>query len=112
MRVSPIMKPTTSAGSIASRCPVSDSAPNKSSRNSLGAVAQFRSLVEQISELHKKGIEVILVSSGAIVFGMGEINARYRPGDVASLQALAAIGQTVLMDTYGDLFKKSKIKYL
>lgn len=72
--------------------------------------ARLRSLVEQISELRKKKIDVILVSSGAIVLGMGEVRAQYRPGDVASLQALAAIGQTVLMRTYAELFKKSKTK--
>jgi len=68
--------------------------------------ARLRSLVEQISALRKKNIEVVLVSSGAIVLGMGEVNVRYRPSDVASLQALAAIGQTVLMRTYASLFKK------
>ena len=72
--------------------------------------AHLRSLVEQISALNKKKIEVVLVSSGAIVLGMGELNARYRPGDLASLQALAAIGQTVLMRTYSELFKKTKTK--
>ncbi len=72
--------------------------------------ARLRSLVEQISQVRKKKIEVILVSSGAIVFGMGELNTRHRPADVASLQALAAIGQTVLMRTYSELFRKTKLK--
>lgn len=68
--------------------------------------AQLRSLVWQISQVRQRGIDVVLVSSGAIVLGMGELDARYRPGDMATLQALAAIGQTVLMRTYGELFKK------
>ncbi len=72
--------------------------------------ARLRSLIEQISRVTKKGIDVVLVSSGAIVLGMGEVNARCRPGDLASLQALAAIGQTVLMRTYSELFKKNKIR--
>jgi len=70
--------------------------------------AQFRSLVDQISLLRKRGIDVVLVSSGAIVLGMGELKLRSRPGDLASLQALAAIGQTILMRTYSELFKKVK----
>jgi glutamate 5-kinase len=72
--------------------------------------ARLRSLTEQISRAAKNGVEVVLVSSGAIVLGMGELNLRARPSDLASLQALAAIGQTVLMRTYSELFKKSKLK--
>ncbi len=71
--------------------------------------ALLRSLVAQIRALQQQSIEVILVSSGAIVLGMGEQNLKYRPGDVASLQALAAIGQMVLMRTYADLFKPKKM---
>ncbi len=67
--------------------------------------AGLRSLVNQISALNKKGIEVVLVSSGAIVLGMGELGLKSRPTDLASLQALAAIGQTVLMKTYSDAAK-------
>lgn len=72
--------------------------------------AQLRSLVGQMSILNKKGIEVVLVSSGAIVLGMGELKLKTRPSDLASLQALAAIGQAVLMKTYSDFFKKAKAK--
>ncbi|HOY10227.1 MAG TPA: glutamate 5-kinase [Candidatus Omnitrophota bacterium] len=71
--------------------------------------ALLKTLVSQIGLLHKRGVEVILVSSGAIVLGMGEQQLRVRPGDVSSLQALAAIGQLVLMRTYADLFKPEKI---
>jgi len=70
--------------------------------------AHLNSLVAQICALNKKNIEVVLVSSGAIVLGMGEMNSRVRPSDLASLQALAAIGQTVLMRKYNELFKKVK----
>ena len=72
--------------------------------------AQLRSLVGQMSALTKNGIEVVLVSSGAIVLGMGELGIKARPSDLASLQALAAVGQAVLMKTYSDLFKKAKAK--
>lgn len=70
--------------------------------------AHLRSLVEQICTLGRQGIEVILVSSGAIVLGMGEVNETKRPSALASLQALAAIGQTVLMRMYTDFFKDNK----
>lgn len=67
------------------------------------------SLVNQIGKLHERGIEVVLVSSGAIVLGMGVLNLRERPKDLAGLQALAAIGQTVLMSTYRELFQQAKV---
>ena len=70
--------------------------------------ARLRDLVRQIVELRARGIEVVLVSSGAIVLGMGQFKEYKRPTDLASLQACAAIGQTVLMQSYIQLFKKFK----
>ena len=66
----------------------------------------LKSLVKQICDLKDKGIEVILVSSGAIALGLGELHERVRPTDTPSLQAAAAVGQALLMRRYGDLFKK------
>lgn len=71
-------------------------------------VAQLRSLVEQICKVQKKGIDVVLVSSGAIVLGMGELSKKLRPADLSSLQAISAVGQTVLMNKYDEFFKKNK----
>jgi len=73
-------------------------------------MAHLRSLVGQIASLRKKNIDVILVSSGAIVLGMGELNHSTRTSELSSLQALAAIGQTVLMRKYNELFKKNRQK--
>ena len=72
--------------------------------------ARLGSLAQQIGHLRRAGIDVILVSSGAIVLGMGELQEKFRPSDLPSLQASAAIGQTKLMQTYVELFKKNKIK--
>lgn len=72
--------------------------------------AILSSLVSQISWISHQNKQVVLVSSGAIVLGMGELNERIRPVDLASLQARAAIGQAVLMRMYSDLFKKNKSK--
>jgi len=71
--------------------------------------ARLRSLAQQIHQLRQRNIDVVLVSSGAIVLGMGELKMPHRPGDVSSLQALAAIGQTLLMRVYAELFKKFKM---
>ena len=72
-------------------------------------VAQLRSLVRQICEVQRKGVEVILVSSGAIVLGMGLLRKKIRPADLASLQAVSAVGQTELMNKYNDFFKTHKV---
>lgn len=65
------------------------------------------SLVEQICKLNSRGVEVVLVSSGAIILGMAELAEQRRPNGLASLQARAAIGQGVLMGTYSSLFMAS-----
>lgn len=53
-------------------------------------------------------MDVVLVSSGAIVLGLGELKKRTRSVDLAFLQAAAAVGQTILMRVYSDLFKENK----
>ncbi len=71
--------------------------------------AHLKSLVEQICQVQNQGVEVVLVSSGAIVFGMGEMNQKVRPSHLSGMQALAAIGQGVLMKKYKELFNKHKV---
>ncbi len=61
-------------------------------------------LTKEIVELKRRGKEVILVSSGAISAGMGKLSLRQRPRDVKLLQATAAVGQNVLMNTYDRYF--------
>ena len=69
------------------------------------------SLAKQISHLYKKvGVEVILVSSGAIALGMGELGETKRSADLGALQARAAIGQALLMLHYIESFKKVSLK--
>jgi len=68
----------------------------------------LKSLCDQISFIQSKGVDVIVVSSGAIVLGMGELGDRERPKELAALQARAAIGQNALMRVFTDLFKKHK----
>ncbi len=72
--------------------------------------ARLRSLIEQMANAQRQGIEVVFVSSGAIVLGMGEMKMKRRPSDITQLQSLAAIGQTVLMRIYSQLFSRVKTK--
>ncbi|MBF0486389.1 MAG: glutamate 5-kinase [Candidatus Omnitrophica bacterium] len=70
--------------------------------------ASLCSLVDQACDLRDQGIEVVLVSSGAIALGVGEMGEKVRPSDTPSLQAAAAIGQAMLMRLYCDCFKARK----
>ena len=64
----------------------------------------MRMLVEQIYLLREKGVEVVLVTSGAIAAGVGKLSLKKKPMDIAKKQALAAIGQPSLIKTYEQLF--------
>ncbi len=67
-------------------------------------------IVSHINELIQiEGKGIVIVSSGAIALGMDIMNLKSRPKDLPSLQAAAAIGQNVLMDSYSNYFKKFKI---
>jgi glutamate 5-kinase len=71
---------------------------------------QLSALLRQIGRLRKTGIEVVLVSSGAIALGMGELGESKRSTELAQLQARAAIGQAALMRLYSELFRRVSLK--
>ena len=54
----------------------------------------------QIAGLRRAGTEVIVVTSGAIGLGMGRLGLAKRPREVTKKQACAAIGQSLLMQTW------------
>jgi glutamate 5-kinase len=64
----------------------------------------LRSLASQIAELRRRGVEVMIVSSGAVAAGMAEMSLAERPKAVAEIQALAAIGQSQLMRRWHEAF--------
>jgi len=57
-------------------------------------------LAEEVHQLCVGGRKVVLVSSGAVGAGMGRLGLDARPKDLARLQAVAAIGQSKLIETY------------
>lgn len=69
----------------------------------------LKSLVAQIAELHKKGYEILMVSSGAVGAGVEALGMKERPKNVPDLQMCAAVGQARLMSHYEDLFSAEKI---
>lgn len=66
---------------------------------------QIKGLAGQVVELKKMGYCVVVVSSGAIGSGMGELGIEKRPGTLPELQAVAAIGQSKLISMYDACFK-------
>jgi glutamate 5-kinase len=62
--------------------------------------------VAQMAALQQRGIEVVLVSSGAVAEGMARLGWKTRPSALHELQAAAAIGQMGLVQNYETEFKK------
>jgi len=61
-------------------------------------------LVREIADLQNAGKEIIFVSSGAIAAGMNKLGIKIKPQTIPQNQALAAIGQGVLMHIYEKFF--------
>ena len=57
-------------------------------------------LAEQIHQVIVSGRKVALVSSGAVGSGMGRLGLKTRPTDLPHLQAVAAVGQSLLVEAY------------
>ncbi|WP_447956943.1 glutamate 5-kinase [Vreelandella sp. EE7] len=62
--------------------------------------------VDQIAELQSRGVEVVLVSSGAVAAGMVRLGWQARPTAVHELQAAAAVGQNGLTQCYEQHFAR------
>jgi len=65
--------------------------------------------VKEIAKLHKKGHDIVIVSSGAVAAGMETEKLEKRPKDTLKLQLLSGEGQIKLMKYYQDLFNKYRI---
>lgn len=61
-------------------------------------------LIRELADLHNAGKEIIFVSSGAIAAGIGKMGMTEKPETIPENQALAAIGQGVLMHIYEKFF--------
>jgi glutamate 5-kinase len=72
--------------------------------------AFINGLTDNIAQLLTKGTEVILVSSGAIAAGFKKIGLPAKPTAIPQKQAVAAIGQTTLMQNYEQAFDRHGVK--
>ncbi len=72
-------------------------------------ITRISALVDQVAALHQQGIEVILISSGAVAAGKSTITAHKTKDTVDERQLYAAVGQAKLMNYYWDLFREHGI---
>ncbi|MBE3092096.1 MAG: glutamate 5-kinase [Candidatus Hydromicrobium sp.] len=70
----------------------------------------MKRFVNEVSSLIKRGMEVIIVTSGAIAAGLENLNIKKKPEDITLFQAAASIGQVELMRLYSNLFLTSGLK--
>lgn len=75
-------------------------------KDGLPDLNRMNHLVEQIAKIKKQGIEVILVSSGAVASGRSLISISEKHDSVATRQLFASIGQVKLINTYAREFEK------
>jgi glutamate 5-kinase len=68
--------------------------------------SRLEALSEGIAKAQREGVQVVLVSSGAIAAGLGPLELGSRPSDIPSLQAAAAVGQGFLQGRYAQLFER------
>jgi glutamate 5-kinase len=69
-------------------------------------VSRIAHLVDQIAFLRKKGVEVVLVSSGAVAAGRAVLDPSRKTDAVSKRQLWAALGQVKLISRYSDFFNE------
>ncbi len=69
-------------------------------------IQRMDKLCRALADLHNRGIDLLLVSSGAVGAGMGRLGFAEKPSSLPVKQALAAVGQGLLMQMYEKLFSE------
>jgi glutamate 5-kinase len=67
-------------------------------------------IADQVFGLKQRGVEVVIVSSGAIALGIGRLKLATRPTELPGLQAAAAVGQSRLMQHWEHAFSAHGIE--
>lgn len=63
-------------------------------------------LADQLATLHERGVDIVLVSSGAVAAGRNSIPPSAKLNDLPARQAASAIGQSRLMHEYDETFRR------
>ncbi len=66
-------------------------------------------IVDQLASLRKAGLQVILVTSGAVAAGRAEIELQRKMDPVSCRQLWSAVGQVKLINQYADLFRANGV---
>lgn len=61
---------------------------------------KLQHIVDELAGLHREGVSLLLVSSGAVAAGFNKLGFRRRPRSIAARQAAAAVGQGILIEEY------------
>lgn len=69
-------------------------------------IRHMEELVKVLSDIHNSGIQVVLVTSGAIGVGVGKLGLPGKPSDTPGRQAAATVGQCELMFMYDKMFSE------
>jgi len=69
-------------------------------------ITRMAHIVEQITQLRKEGVQVILVTSGAVAAGRAEVEPMKKLDPVSSRQLWSAVGQVKLINRYAELFQE------
>ena len=72
-------------------------------------LAAIEAWVTQILVLRRQGIELVLVSSGAVAAGMERLGWSTRPTSLHQLQAAASVGQAALIQVYEDFLRRGNV---
>jgi glutamate 5-kinase len=68
-------------------------------------ITRMSALVDQIAMLHKRGVEVVIVSSGAVASGRSVLGLSKKLDVIDQRQLFSAVGQAKLINHYWDLFR-------
>lgn len=72
-------------------------------------ITRMSAIVDQIAWLRDNGYEVVLVSSGAVASGRGELKVSHKLDSVEQRQLFSALGQAKLINLYYNLFREYRI---
>ncbi len=71
---------------------------------------KIKDIARQIKSIKAMNIDTVIVSSGAIACGMETVGLTKKPKEIPKRQALASIGQVLLMKMYRENFEKEQMK--
>lgn len=72
-------------------------------------ITRMSAIVDQVASLHHQGVQVIMISSGAVASGRSELSENKRLDAVSARQLYSAVGQAKLINRYYELFREHRI---